>query len=190
MSLVMAFSGTYSAVIAGDQREILFRGEASCIALLESELYSNRLCTEEQLHARAAELDVSITIRDDKCKVWEQDGILIGEVTETDGPVIRRRRICVSCGRYAIFEKSGESWSLLSRGEGSHFLVLGNEATKGIAHQCIREHWKPGGGTLEDAVKVLILSMQEAARRTASVSRTFSILQTRTKADVPCSLGM
>lgn len=185
MSLVMAFSGISGAVMAGDQREIFFEGDESRFGLLEAELNSNLLTNDDQLHSRAADLGIAITIRDDKCKVWARDGILIGEVTETDGPVIKRRRLCVSCGQYAIVEKTGPEWTVLSRGEGSHFLVLGNDATKAIAYTCIQKHWKPCGGSREDAVKVLILSMQEAAKRTASVSRAFSIIQTQTRADVP-----
>ncbi|MCU0632480.1 MAG: DUF2121 domain-containing protein [Methanolinea sp.] len=184
MSLIMAFSGILGAFMAGDQREILFRGEASSIAILETEFYCNRICTVEQLQTRASALGVSIAIRDDKCKVRQEDGLLIGEVTETDGAEIRKRRLCVSCGQYAIVEKTGPAWTILSRGEGSHFLVLGNETTRNIAYRCIREHWKTGGGTLEDAVKILLLAMQEAARTTASVSREYTLVQTRTKVNV------
>lgn len=187
MSLVMTFSGMTGAVMAGDQREITFQGDESRISLLESELNSNLLTNDEQLHSRAKELGIAITIRDDKCKIRAHNGILIGEVTETDGPVIKRRRLCVSCGQYAIIEKTGPEWTVRSRGEGSHFLVLGNDATKAIAYACIQKHWRPCGGSQEDAVKVLILSMQEAARRTASVSRSFSIMQTQTRAGVPGS---
>ncbi|HOT02647.1 MAG TPA: DUF2121 domain-containing protein [Methanolinea sp.] len=185
MSLVMAFSGMSGAVMAGDQREIFFQGDESRIGILEAELNSNLLRDDEQLRSRAKDLGIAIAIRDDKCKVTSRDGVLVGEVTETDGPVIKRRRLCVSCGKYAIIEKTGPEWTVLSRGEGSHFLVLGNEATKAIAYTCIRKLWNPRGGTREDAVKVLILSMQEAAKRTASVSSAFSIIQTQTRADVP-----
>lgn len=185
MSLVMAFSGVRGAVIAGDHREILFKGDDAGISTLENSLYTNEVCTDGQLKDRAAELGIEVMIRDDKCKVREADGLLIGEVTETDGTRIKRRRLCVSCGNYAIGEKIFCSWTIRSRGEGSHFLILGNEATKQIAGRCIRDYWKHEGGTLEDAVRVIILSMQEAARTTATVSTSYTILQTRKRVMVP-----
>lgn len=184
MSLVMAFSGLHGAVMAGDHREILFQGEPSRISILEAELNCNKVCTEWQLRERALELDVIIIIRDNKSKVREKEGLLVGEVTETEGAEIRRRRLCVSCGQYAIAEKTGPAWNLLSRGDGSHFLVLGNEAVKDIADRCIRDQWKAGKGTLEDAVKIILLAMQESAARTASVSRTYTLVQTRKRVPV------
>lgn len=179
MSLVVAFSGIHGAVMAGDHREILFHGDESDIGMLEAALYTNVICTDEQLRERAAELGVVIVIRDNKCKVREKDGLLIGEVTETDGAIIKRRRLCVSCGHYAIGEKISAQWAIRSLGEGSNFIVLGNQATQGIANRCIRDHWSKQGGTLQDAIRVLILSMQEAARTTATVSAAYTLVQTR-----------
>lgn len=179
MSLVIAFSGNSGAVMAGDRREIVFLGDTSAIVMLEEALSSGRISTDEQLQQSAKALGVAITIRDNKCKIREEDGILVGEVTETDGESVRRRRLCVTCGQYAIIEKVGPSWTMLSSGEGSHFLVLGNEATKAIANRCIREQWRAGKGTIEDAIRVCILSMQHASATTASVSRAFNVVQTR-----------
>ena len=91
----------------------------------------------------------------------------------------------MSCGQYAIVEKTGPDWTILSRGEGSHFLVLGNQVTKDIASRCIRKHWKADGGTFRDAVKVILTAIQEAAKRTASVSGTYTLVQTRRRVPVP-----
>lgn len=181
----MAFSGVRGAVMAGDHREILFRGDDGGISMLENALYTNEICTDVQLKDRAAELGVAVIIRDNKCKVREADGLLIGEVTETDGTRIKRRRLCVSCGVYAIGEKVSRSWTIHSRGEGSHFLILGNQTTREISGRCIRDYWKPKGGTLEDAVRVIILSMQEAAKTTATVSTSYTIIQTRKRVRIP-----
>lgn len=179
MSLVVAFSGVHGAVMAGDHREILFRGDGSSIGMLENALYTNLICTDEQLRVRAAALGVAIFIRDNKCKVREKEGLLIGEVTETDGSCIKRRRLCVSCGHYTLGEKISAQWTIRSRGEGSNFIVMGNQATRDIANRCIRDHWKKEGGTLQDAVRVIIHSMEEAARTTATVSATYTLVQTR-----------
>lgn len=187
MSLVMAFSGVHGAVMAGDHREILFMGDRSNIGILETSLYTNEICTDTQLKDHASALGVAIVIRDDKSKVREKDGLLIGEVTETDGTSIKRRRLCVSCGHYSIGEKISDQWTIRSQGEGSNFIVLGNQATRDIAHRCIRDHWKKQGGSLQDAVRVIILSMQESARTTATVSATYTLVQTRRNIAVPGS---
>ena len=60
-------------------------------------------------------------------------------------------------------------------------MVLGNEVTKRIAHGMIRSEWK--NGTFPDAVRLIIRIMNTAASSTASVSRAYTILQTRKKAD-------
>ncbi len=185
MSLIVAYSGVHGAVMAGDHREIVFRGDETSIGMLETALYTNEICTDEHLKNRAAALGVAIMIRDDKCKVWERDGLLIGEVTETDGASIKRRRLCVSCGHYTIGEKISDQWTIRSRGEGSNFIVLGNQATQDIANRCIRDHWKKQGGSLQDAVRVIILSIEESARRTATVSTTYTLVQTRRSIPVP-----
>jgi len=54
--------------------------------------------------------------------------------------------------------------------------VLGNDITKQIASQCIQRAWE--GGTVPDAMRVVMLTMQIAASVTASVSRTFMLVHT------------
>lgn len=181
MSLVIAFCGMHGAVMAGDHREIIFCGDAPSVALLEAGLSSNAISSLGELRKYALGLGVAVTVNDSKSKVCEKEGLLIGEVTETDGSVVKRRRLCVSCGNYIIGETTGSGWIVRSRGQGSNFLVLGNQATKDIAGRAIRDYWKKEGGTLPDAVRVILLAMQEAAERTASVSRTCTLLQTRRK---------
>lgn len=176
MSLVIAFSGTRGGVIAGDMREIFFSGSDAATRALEQELYTGRIITDEGLNQRACQLGVSLAIRDTKCKVGEQDGILTGEVSESDGSRKKIRRLYVSAGHYAIAEIEGASYNLRKRGEGSSFVVLGNEFCKEIAFSVIREHWKDGG--LPEAIRLIILIMELAASRTASVSRTYHLLQT------------
>ncbi|MEN6513433.1 DUF2121 domain-containing protein [Methanoculleus sp.] len=176
MTLVIAFIGEQGAVMAGDMREIAFQGDDSCIDELERELYSGLIASDDDLKERAAEFGVTIRVRDDKAKVSEQNGVLIGEVTETGESEIRRRSLYATRGSYAITEVIDSRLRVTQRGRASNFVVLGNDITKQIASQCIERAWE--GGTIPDAMRVVMLTMQIAASVTASVSRTFMLVHT------------
>ncbi len=181
MSLVIAFVGREGAVMAGDLREILMKGPDAAICRFEQELYSGQIRTDSDLRKRAAERGIILLLRDDKCKVSDHEGILIGEVAESEGDNVRKRRLCAACGTYAIVDITGNEAVLKQEGQGSTFVVLGNEVTKRIAHGMIRSEWK--NGTFPDAVRLIIRIMNAAASSTASVSRACTILQTRKMAD-------
>jgi hypothetical protein len=182
MSLVIAFIGAHMAVMAGDQREIRFRGDPAAEEQLEEELYNGILVTDDALQARARELGVYLEIQDTKQKIQEEDGILIGEVTSSEGGIVQKRRLYATAGRYAIVEIKNDHCTVTRTGTGSNFVVMGNPITQSIAHQSIREHWK--NGTVSDAIRVLIETMETASRLTASVSHQFLILQTSTRGDL------
>lgn len=187
MTLVMAFIGERGAVMAGDMREITFLGDRASMERLEEELYAGGIATDEDLGKRARELGVRLKIRDDKVKVSEVEGILVGEVTSLEGGLLRRRRMYASAGSYAIIDFEGDSTTLRGRGGAGNFVVLGNERTKAIAHRFIREGWKGGG--LREATEIILRAMEAASRETASVSRQFMIVQTREKADLGGLIG-
>lgn len=167
--------------MAGDLREILMQGPDAEICGFEQELYSGQILNDSDLRKRASERGIVLRIRDDKCKVSDHEGILVGEVSESDGAIVRRRRLYVACGAYAIVDSNGQKTVLKQEGQGSTFVVLGNEVTKRIAHGLIRSKWKCG--TFPDAVRLIIRIMNAAASGTASVSRAYTILQTSKKAD-------
>ena len=66
------------------------------------------------------------------------------------------------------------------KGKASTFVVLGNQVTKEIAHSCIRENWQ--NGTMHDAIRIIVLSMQRASATSASVSGSFDLIQTQENA--------
>lgn len=172
----MAFIGKQGAVMAGDMREIAFGGDDSRIEDLERELYSGSIASDTDLAERADEMGVTIRVRDDKAKVSQQDGVLIGEVTETEGAAVAKRRLYATTGSYAIAEVLDSRLRVMQRGRASNFVVLGNDITKRIANECIRGMWE--GGTIQDALRLIMLTMQIAASATASVSRTFILVHT------------
>jgi len=176
MTLVIAFIGKQGAVMAGDMREIAFGGDDSRIEELERELYGGSIVSDTDLAERADEMDVTIRVRDDKAKVSQQDGVLVGEVTETEGAAVHKRRLYATTGSYAIAEVLDSRLRVTQRGRASNFVVLGNEITKRIANECIRGTWE--GGTVQDALRLIMLTMQVAASATASVSRTFILVHT------------
>lgn len=175
-TLVIAFIGNRGAVMAGDMREIAFQGDNACIGELERELYSGLIATDADLQRRADEIGVTIRVRDDKPKVSQQEGVLIGEVTETEGPKVAKKRLYATKGSYAIAEVVDARPRVTHRGRAGNFVVLGNDITKQIANQCIRGAWE--GGTLQDAIRIIMFIMQAAAGMTASVSRTFILVHT------------
>ncbi len=183
MTLVMAYIGSKGAVVAGDMREILFHRTGEGMDELEKELYSGRIRTDGELARRSNELGVRIIVRDDKSKVAKRgDGIITGEVSMFEKGVVYRRRVYATAGRYAIAEFEAERLTSIQKKEGPAFIVFGNEITKKIANMCIREHWK--NGSLQDAVRVIVLAMDTASKETASVSRTYAVEQTTEKADL------
>jgi len=169
-------------VMAGDMREIAFQGDDARIEELERELYSGSITSDNDLRKRADEIGVRISVRDDKVKVTQQDGVLIGEVTETEGSKVARKRLYATKGSYAIAGVVGSRLRVVQKGRAGNFVVLGNDITKQIANQCIQGAWE--GGTLQDAIRIIMLIMQAAAGMTASVSRTFVLVHTDLAVDL------
>jgi hypothetical protein len=179
MSLVIAFIGMQSAVMAGDMREIITCGDSKSTGILEHELYSGMIVTDDDLKKRAEALGISLTIRDDKRKVTRQDGILVGEVSETEGGILKKRRLYATAGEFALAEITDADLRLTGKGTASNFVVLGNQITKQIARSCIQEHWK--NGSLHDAIRILMLSMERSSEATASVSGLYTLMHTPAK---------
>lgn len=181
MSLVIAFVGAHGAAMAGDMREISFGGEPGAVEALEKELYGGGIPDEAALHRRAAALGVPLRIRDDRVKVKDRGGILVGAVGERDGTAVRARRLYAAAGRYALIDVEDGRVTGRSTGGAGSFVVLGNEAAKQVARRCITDGWK--NGTLEDAIRILIRTLEEASRASPTVSRAFILVQTRSTAD-------
>lgn len=182
MSLVIAFIGARGAVMAGDTREITTRGDSVSTGTLEHELYSGSIVTDADLLKRAEELGILLAIRDDKRKVTQRDGVLVGEVSESEGSGVRIKRLYATAGEYAVAERTGSGFQLTGSGGGGSFVVLGNQITKEIAKACIAETWK--GGTIHDAIRTIMLIMERASAATASVSGLYNLVQTPGKASL------
>jgi len=183
MTLVIAFIGKNGAVMTGDLREITFEGDKPDREKLEKELYSGAIVTDDELAKIAREFGVGITVTDCKSKISERNGVLIGEVSSIEGGVTKKRRLYASAGNYAIAELIDTEITLTSHAKGSNLIVLGNDFTKQVANKCFKDNWTKKS-TFQDAVKILMLCMETAARKTASVSQQFFLIQTASNADV------
>lgn len=183
MTLVIAFIGKNGAVMTGDLREIIFEGEKQNREKLEKELYNGTIVTDDELANKAHEFGVGITVTDCKSKISERDGVLIGEVSSIEDGVTKKRRLYASAGNYAIAELRDSEITLTSHAKGSNLIVLGNDFTKQVANKCFKDNWTKRS-TFQDAVKILILCMETAARKTASVSKQFFLIQTTSSVDV------
>jgi len=182
MSLVIAFIGAEGAAMAGDMREIITRGDERSTQTLEDELYSGTIVTDADLKKRADDLGIFLSIRDDKRKVTERDGILVGEVSESEGGVVKKRSLYATGGEYALAEVTGSTIRVSGSGKAGNFVVLGNQITQQVARACIREHWN--NGTIHDAIRVIMLTMERASGTTASVSALYTLIQTSATASL------
>lgn len=183
MTLVVAFIGKNGAVMAGDMREITFEGEKSDREKLEKDLYSGNIVTDDELMQRAKEFGVRIKVTDNKNKISEKAGVLIGEVSSREAGITKKRRLYASAGNYAIAELVDTQLKLTSQAKGSTFIAFGNEFTKQIANKCFQENWTKKSN-FQDAIKILVLCMETVARKTASVSKQYALIQTTSNVDV------
>jgi hypothetical protein len=182
MSLVIAFIGIRGSVVAGDLREITLRGDSTGSDQFEEELYSGRIRTDEEMLHRAQELGIHLSIWDTKKKVRERDGILIGEVSDFERGITRKRRLYVTTGRYALVEIEGQQFTRIQRGEATRFVVLGSPFIQQITNEYIRDRWEGGG--LPEAVLLVQEIMKAAARKSASVSREYLLVKTVSTIDL------
>jgi hypothetical protein len=183
MTHVIAFLGKKDAVMTGDLRKITFEGNKPDREKLEKELYNGAIVTDDELEKKARDFGVGIIVKDCKSKISEKNGILIGEVSSVEGGVVKKRRLYASAGNYAIAELRDSEITLTSHAKGSNLIVLGNDFTKQVANKCFKDNWTKKN-TFQDAVKILMLCMETAARKTASVSQQFFLIQTTSNADV------
>jgi hypothetical protein len=182
MSLVLAFIGSKGSVVAGDMREIILSGDLPDSDRFEEELYMGKIQTDEEMVHRAQELRLHLEMRDTKKKVLGRDGILIGEVSDFERGIVRKRRLYVTTGRYALAEIENRQFSRVQHGEAPRFVVLSNPFIQQIANQYIQKHWKGGG--VAEAVQLIETIMKTAARKSASVSREITLEQTTTTVDL------
>ena len=142
MSLIIAYIGKKGCVIAADKRRIAFFGEKENRELLEADMYSGDITTDEELYKRAEELDVVLKISDDASKVRTVEDVALGEVTTRGSMETKRKRIYGTTNAYQIVELSGSNVTNITKGSSS-IIVFGNKIAKSLANDLIQKRWKP-----------------------------------------------
>ena len=142
MSLIIAYIGKKGCVIAAGKRRIPFFGEKENRELLEADMYSGDITTDEELYKRAEELDVVLKISDDASKVRTVEDVALGEVTTRGSMETKRKRIYGTTNAYQIVELSGSNVTNITKGSSS-IIVFGNKIAKSLANDLIQKRWKP-----------------------------------------------
>lgn len=174
MSLIICYVGSRGTVIIGDKRRIGFLGDEKRRELLEEELYSGSLKTQEQMMKRAAELGINLKITDDSLKVHEIGEVLVGEVRFKTPFETKRKRIYATTGSYSIIELLGSKIKKINSGNTS-IIVFGNKITKEMANKFLKKHWKEKIN-LELVGKIFEQVMIDVAQLTPSVSHEYDLL--------------
>jgi hypothetical protein len=141
---------------------------------LEDQLYSGMIRNDDELKARAMELCASVQVSDGREKVWRRGDILVGEVTEISPAIEKRRRIYLTPGAYIMAETMGPDARVIGKGAVAA-MVLGNRFTQKLAGDGIA---RARGRVSERLIGEIF---EDAARRTASVSKEFTILRTEAR---------
>ena len=167
--------------MASDKRRIAYFGNPENRELLENELYTGKITTDEELYKRANELKVSIKITDDANKLKTIENVIMGEVSTKGSFETKRKRIYGTTMGYQIVQLIGSE--IISKEKNEKAIVLfGNKLSKSLAEKLINQKWKPSislkfmGDVFEEILK-------EVANQTPSVGKDFDVLIKNPKLD-------
>lgn len=174
MSLIIAYVGKKGCVMASDKRRIAYFGNKENLEVLEEELYSGKIISDEELSKRAKELDISIKISDDANKIETVGNTVRGEVASKGSFETKRKRIYGTTNGYQIIKIIGSE--IVSRSEGEKAVIIfGNNFAKKEAEALISKKWK---ATLSlkymgDIFKEII---SEVSQKTPTLGDKFDVL--------------
>src|SRR5664280_2200235 len=174
MSLIITYIGSKGCVIAGDKRRIGFYGPERAREMLEEELYSGNIKTQEELLKKSDEYGITLKISDDADKVREIDDVVVGEVRSKTTQETKLKRIYATTGAYSMIKLIGSDIKTVKSG-GSSIVVFGNKYTQELAEKSINKHWKSkinlmGVETIFESV------LEEVAHETPSVSPQYDVI--------------
>jgi hypothetical protein len=174
MSLIIAYIGKKGCVMAADKRKIGYFGDKKNLEVLEEELYSGSISTDEDFLDRASELGISIKITDDASKLKVVGNCIRGEVSTKGTFETRRRRIYGTTNGYQIVELLGSETESRKAGD-KGIIIFGNVIAKKLAETLISRKWKASqslrymGDVFEDI-------LAEVASKTPTVGKQFDVL--------------
>jgi hypothetical protein len=174
MSLVITYIGSKGCVIAGDKRRIGFYGPEKAREMLEEELYSGKIKTQEELLKKSDEHGITLKISDDADKIREIGDVVVGEVMSRTTFETKRKRIYATTGAYNMIELIGSEIKTVKSG-GSSIIVFGNKYTQELAEKSIKKYWKSKINLIAVG-KIFESVMEEVAHETPSVSPEYDVM--------------
>lgn len=174
MSLIIAYVGKKGCVMAGDKRRIAYFGSKEERELLEQEIYSGDIRNDEELYARAEELEISLKITDDACKVKIVEDVAVGEVSSRGTMETKRKRIYGTTNGFKIIELSGSNIINSKKGDSS-IIVFGNKITKSMANDMLKKRWKPSF-SLKYMGDIFGEILKEISEKTPSVGKGYDVV--------------
>ncbi|HID47932.1 MAG TPA: DUF2121 domain-containing protein [Methanococcaceae archaeon] len=175
MSIIIGYYGNNGAVIGGDRRNIIFRGDPKKREELERRLYSGEIKDEEELKRVAEELGVKVYIEDDRIKVKRINNTLVGEVRSI-GADSRRRRMYLTKGIGAIVDIINDDIVNKSVKRGSGIIIFGNKHLKEIASKELKKYMYNFNRMSIEEVKKVIEDVLRRCCKGPTSSRDFDVL--------------
>ena len=173
MSLIIAYVGKKGCVMAGDKRRIAYFGSKEERELLEQEIYSGEITSDEELYARAEELEISLKVTDDATKVKSVENVAVGEVSSRGTMETKRKRIYGTTG-FQIIELSGSEIVNVNKGDSS-IIVFGNKITKSLANDMLKNRWKPSF-SLKYMGDIFGQIIDDISKRTPSLGTKYDVV--------------
>ena len=174
MSLIIAYIGKKGCVMAADKRKIGYFGDKKNLEVLEEELYSGSISTDEDFLDRASELGISIKITDDASKLKVVGNCIRGEVSTKGTFETRRRRIYGTTNGYQIVELLGSETESRKAGD-KGIIIFGNVIAKKLAETLISRKWK-SSQSLRYMGEVFEDILAEVASKTPTMGKQFDVL--------------
>lgn len=174
MSLIIAYIGKKGCVMASDKRRIGYFGNKEQLNVLEDELYSGKIKTDEEFKIKAEEYGISIKITEDATKITTVGNCVRGEVTTKKVFETYRKRIYGTTMGYQIVELSGSETVSREAGEKA-IIVFGNKFAKQEAEKLINKKWKPSL-SLKYMGDIFEEILTEISRKTPTIGNTFDVL--------------
>jgi len=155
VSIVVGYYGNNGAVIVGDRRNIIFRGDPEKRKELEKELYSGKIKDDDELKKVAEDMGIKIFIEDEREKVRKIDNVLVGEV-KSIGADSQRRRMYLTKGKCVVVDILNDTITNKSVKNGSGIIIFGNRYLKNIVQEELKEHMNNFGRMNISEVKDII----------------------------------
>ena len=160
--------------MAGDKRRIAYFGSKEERELLEQEIYTGEITNDEELYARAEELEISLKITDDATKVKSLENVAVGEVSSRGTMETKRKRIYGTTNGFQIIELTGSEIVNRKRGDSS-IIVFGNKITKSLANEMLKKRWKPSF-SLKYMGDIFGQILDDISKKTPSVGTKYDVV--------------